>query len=42
MEDKKEAEKIPIFKSWKTWYFVVLGNLIFLIIIFYLFTSYFS
>ncbi|MCH7973492.1 MAG: hypothetical protein IH949_06340 [Bacteroidetes bacterium] len=37
-----ENEKPPFFKSWKGWYFLVLGNLAFLIILFYLFTKVFE
>lgn len=47
MEDKttdiKEIQdKPPFFKSWKGWYLLVVGNLIFLILLFYLFTRYYS
>jgi hypothetical protein len=31
-------ERPPLFKSWTGWYLLVLGNLLFLIILFYLFT----
>jgi len=37
-----QEEHPPIFKSWRNIYLIVLGNLAFLIIIFYLITSYFS
>jgi len=36
------ADKPPIFKSWNQMYIFVFGHLIFLIILFYLFTTYFS
>lgn len=36
------TEKIPLFKSWKGWYVLVLGNLIFLILFFYLFMKAFE
>ena len=46
MSDKlneiSDEEKPPIFSSWKKLYTLVLLNLIFLIILFYLFTKYFS
>jgi len=35
-------ERPPIFKSWKTWYALVIGFLFFLIACFYLFTKHFS
>jgi len=37
-QDKNKDSKPPIFKSWTGWYLLVIGNLIFLIIVFYLFT----
>jgi len=44
MKNKKtsEAEKPPLFKNWKGWYFLEIGNLVFLIILFYLFTKFFE
>ena len=35
-------EKPPFFKSWSTWYLIVIGFLILLIILFFLFTKHFS
>ena len=35
-------EKPPILSSWKKIYTIVFGNLVLLIILFYLFTKYFS
>ncbi len=35
-------EPPPLFKSWSTWYWVVFLNLIFLIILFTIFTRVFS
>ncbi len=37
-----EKEKPPLFKSWRAWYNVVLGTLLFLIILFYIFTKVFE
>ena len=37
-----KEEKPPFFNSWKGWYLLVIGNLAFLIILFYLFTRYYS
>jgi hypothetical protein len=39
---KDQEEKPPIFGSWNKIYAIVLGNLVLLIILFYLFTKYFS
>ncbi|AFM05249.1 hypothetical protein Fleli_2899 [Bernardetia litoralis DSM 6794] len=41
-DEHNEFEKPPIFGTWKTFYSVVLGELVLLIVIFYLFGSYFS
>jgi hypothetical protein len=42
MIDKPEIdekhEPPPLFKSWNTWYGLVLGNLVFLVILFYFFS----
>jgi hypothetical protein len=35
----EKHESPPLFKSWKTWYGVVLGNLVFLIVLFYIFSK---
>jgi len=37
-----EDEKPPFFKKWSSWYFLVLGNLALMVIIFYLFTRIFE
>lgn len=39
---KDVNDKPPIFKSWNAWYFVVIGFLLLLIILFYLFTKHFA
>ncbi len=41
-EEQNEFEKPPIFGNWKTFYSVVLGELILLIVLFYSFGQYFS
>ncbi len=41
-ENKNEFEKPPIFGTWKTFYSVVLGELVLLIVLFYLFGEYFG
>jgi len=35
-------DKPPLFKSWSSWYFVVIGFLIAQIVFFAMFTKYFS
>jgi hypothetical protein len=37
-----EEERPPIFRTWRQLYMAVLGNLIFLIVIFYILTRVFS
>jgi hypothetical protein len=40
--NQNEFEKPPIFGTWKTFYSVVLGELVLLIVLFYLFGEYFG
>jgi len=40
MDDQKH--KVPLFKSWTTWYVVVIGFLILLIVLFYWLTKTFA
>lgn len=40
--DEEELKNISFFNSWKKMYYLVLGNLVFLILIFYLFTKFFE
>lgn len=40
--EQNEFEKPPIFGTWKTFYSIVVGELVLLIVLFYLFGSYFS
>ena len=45
MEDENEVEgqeKPPFFKEWKSWYILVIGELVLLILIFYWFTNAYS
>ena len=37
-----DEEKVPLFKSWSTWYWLVIGFLVFCILFFYLLTKHFS
>ena len=37
-----DEEKIPMFKSWNAWYWLVIGFLVFCIAVFYLLTKHFS
>lgn len=39
---KEKPDKVPLFGSWKRWYFAVLAFLILLIILFSIFTKTFS
>ncbi|HEU0110051.1 MAG TPA: hypothetical protein VFQ73_04200 [Flavisolibacter sp.] len=39
---KEEKEKVPLFKSWNYWYILVIGFLLLLIFLFYLFTKTYS
>ena len=41
-KSKKESENPPFLKTWKNFYMLVLGNLIVLLILFYLFTGFFE
>jgi hypothetical protein len=38
----QEDSKVPLFKKWSHWYFFVIGMLVLLIALFYLFTKQFS
>ena len=37
--EKKNNNKPPIFKTWSAWYWLVIGNLALLVLLFYLFTK---
>lgn len=37
-----DSEKVPLFKSWRTWYWLVIGFLVVVMILFYLFTKHYS
>lgn len=41
-DQQNEFEKPPIFGTWRTFYSVVLGELVVLIVLFYLFGEYFG
>jgi hypothetical protein len=41
-ESTTKDESPPLFKTWKAWYILVIGNLIILIALFYLFTKLFE
>ncbi len=41
-KNNNSEESVPLFKSWKIWYWVVAVNLVFLISIFYWFTKAFE
>jgi hypothetical protein len=38
----KDPEKVPLFGKWRDWYWLVIGFLAMLVVLFYLFTKYFS
>lgn len=40
--NNKDNDRPPLFKSWNTWYILVIGFLILLIILFSLFTRLYS
>jgi hypothetical protein len=40
--EENQQEKVPLFKSWKNWYLLVVAFLILLIMLFFLFTKTFS
>ena len=42
MTDNNPREEVPLFRSWTGWYIFVIGFLIFLVILFSLFTKYFE
>lgn len=37
-----DDEKVPVFKNWSQWYWLVIGFLILLIVLFYFFTKHFA
>ena len=39
---QKDPEKVPLFKKWSQWYGLVIGVLVLLVILFYIFTKHFS
>jgi len=39
---QNDPDKVPLFKSWQTWYGVVIVSLILLVTFFYVFTKYFE
>ena len=41
-ENENEEAKPPLFKKWKSWYLLVIGELILLIVLFYWFTKAYS
>jgi hypothetical protein len=37
-----DNEQTPVFKKWRHWYWLVIGFLLVLVILFYLFTKHFA
>lgn len=35
-------EKVPVFPKWRHWYWLVIGFLVLLIVLFYLFTKHYA
>ena len=42
MQEEEQDERPPLFPAWSYWYALVIGSLILLIVLFYLFTKHFS
>ena len=40
--DTEPEEQVPLFKKWSTWYILVIGFLLLLILFFYFLTKHFS
>lgn len=38
----EDPEKVPLFKKWSHWYWLVIGFLVMLVVLFYLFTKHYS
>lgn len=41
-QDNQAEEKVPLFRKWSHWYWLVIGFLALLILLFYFFTKHFS
>lgn len=39
---RSKTEKLPLFKTWRSWYLAVFFSLVFYIVVFYIFTRYFN
>jgi Mg2+ and Co2+ transporter CorA len=42
MNTEEQEERPPLFKNWRTWYMLVIGCLVLLILFFYFLTKHFS
>lgn len=42
MDTEEQEERPPLFKKWGTWYMLVIGCLVLLILFFYFLTKHFS
>jgi hypothetical protein len=42
MQEDQDNDKSPLFRNWNTWYALVIGFLVLLILFFYFFTKTFS
>jgi hypothetical protein len=41
-DEQDKQEKVPLFRSWNSWYLLVIGFLLFCILVFYYLTKHFS
>jgi uncharacterized integral membrane protein len=42
MNEDPQNDEVPLFKKWRTWYVLVIGFLLLLILLFYYLTKHFS
>lgn len=42
IEDPQNDDEVPLFRKWSTWYALVIGFLLLLILLFYFLTKHFS
>lgn len=42
MSASPNEEKVPVFRKWRHWYWLVIGFLLLLIVLFYLFTKHYA
>lgn len=42
MNESDDNEKVPVFRTWKTWYVLVIGSLLVMMGLFYFLTKHYS